>query len=226
MKRVFGVASLIAALSACGGSSSSTPTTTPSPTPAPAPTTGPFQGTISGNSGQTGTLSVTIEAQVSGSVHVAGGTLTSLTGTRDPSTNDVNLSGGGFTFAGRISGGVLAGRYTSLNNSDGAFSSLNATNTTVTTFCGTYGSPGGESGIYDVQVSTNGTASGDGISTTTIHGGFLLTGQLTGTTLTMTQVDIETGHTIGTHSMTVQGGTVSGTCGPGCSLNASTSRCQ
>jgi len=159
-------------------------------------------------------------------VHVAGGTTTALTGTSDSSTNAVNLSGGGFTFAGTVNVGVLAGKYTGSNNSDGAFSSLNATNTTVTTFCGTYGSPGGESGIYNVQVSTSGTASGDGISTTTIHGGFLLNGQLTGTTLTMTQVDIETGHTIGTHSMTVQGGTVSGTCSSGCSLTASTSRCQ
>jgi hypothetical protein len=224
MKRVLGVATLIAALSACGdGSSSSSPTPT---TPSPGQTTGVFQGTIAGNGGQTGTLSVTIQAQVSGTVRVAGGGTTALTGTHDSSTNAVNLSGGGFTLAGRIDREVLAGRYSSPNNSVGAFSSLNANNATVTTFCGTYEEAAGESGIYNVQVSTNGTASGDGVSTTTLHGGFLLTGQLTGTTLNMTQVDIDTGHAIGTHSMTVQGGTVSGTCGSGCTVSASTSRCQ
>src|SRR5580765_4960882 len=87
--------------SACGGSSGSSSPTTPS-----GATTTTFMGTIAGSAGQTGTLSVTIDTKLaasvasifrfpfmatlhaqsntvtaSGSLHVAGGGTTALTGT-------------------------------------------------------------------------------------------------------------------------------------------------
>jgi hypothetical protein len=251
MIRIFSVASLITVLSACGSSSSSPSPTSSSPTPTTsAPSTRTFQGTFGGNGGETGRLNVTIPpivtssigplavSQIAGSVHVAGGSMTGLTGTYDSSANAVHLSGGEFTFTGAINGVVLAGTYTSLNNSGGAFSILNDADATITTFCGTYSyPPSGEGGIYNLQVSTDGTVSGDGISTSVVHGGFLFTGRLSGTNLEVTTFDIETGRAIGVDSITLGVGTFTGVCddlprpasspaSSQCTLAGNTSLCQ
>lgn len=245
--RTLFVLSLTAAVAGCGGSSSTT-STPASPTTSSSTTT-TFQGSIAGSGGQTGTLTVAIQATVTtssikplavstatGTVHLTGGSTTSLTGSFDSTTNGVSLSGGGFTFTGTISSNVLSGSYSS-SSASGGFSSLNATTSTVTTYCGTYGPsfytgppanpPGGEIGVWNVQVSSTGAASGSGISKNVAGDpGFLLTGQLSGTTLTLTSFDLLSHKSTGTQTATVQGGTISGSCGGTCLLSGSSSACQ
>ena len=229
---------------ACGKSASSSGD---SPT-GPSANTTLFQGTIAGAGGQSGTLSLTIAttlthssigtlavSQVTGTVHVTGGATTSLSGTYDSSTSTVSATGGGFAFTGTISGGVLSGKYTAPTTS-GGFSSLNGTSSTVTTYCGTYGPsfyagppanpPGGEVGVWNLVIAANGAASGAGVSKNVANDpGFVMTGQLVGTTLTLLVFDLISGHTR-TQTATVQGGTITGSCGDGCTISSVSNACQ
>jgi hypothetical protein len=237
---------LATALAGCGSSAGSNdgggPTT-------PSPNTTLFQGTIAGAGGQSGTLSLTIAttltpssigelavSQVTGTVHLTGGSTTSLSGTYDSSTSTVSATGGGFAFTGTVTGSVLSGKYTAPTTS-GGFSSLNGTSSTVTTYCGTYGPsfytgppanpPGGEVGVFNVQIAASGAASGAGVSKNVANDpGFVMTGQLVGTTLTLSVFDLLSGHSTGIQTMTVQGGTITGSCAAGCAISASTNACQ
>lgn len=204
-------------LAACGGSSSGTTPTSP---PSPDATATTFQGTVGSGSGQSGTIYITISAAasaqstgvaavttkaasaVTGTVTLSGGSPVSLTGTFDSATNAVNLSGGGFSFTGRISNGALSGTYTA-PSSGGAFSSLDATRGSVTVYCGTYRSSE-DSGVFNIVIAANGTASGvtvpDGAQQACI-----LSGQLAGTTINLSCSDGTSG------TGTLQNGTISGT---------------
>jgi hypothetical protein len=208
----------------------------------PSSNTTTFQGTLAGSGGQAGTLSITVQALVTvpaagppaaatGSLHLIGGSTTSLAGTFDPSTNGVNLSGGGFTLIGTATGGVLSGSYTSQASGAGPFSTLNATAASATTFCGTFADqskPGGEFGIFNVTIAASGAASGAGVSKNVPNDpGFLITGQLTGSTLAFATFDLMSHKMTGTATATVQGTSLNGTCGSAqCTLTASTNACQ
>ncbi|HZR23314.1 MAG TPA: hypothetical protein VFA59_06990 [Vicinamibacterales bacterium] len=143
-----------------------------------------------------------------GSVHITGGNTTAVSGTYDSSTNGVSVSGGGFSFTGTVNGGALSGSY-SQNDVTGGFSALNTSAGSVTTYCGTYNSVKpfkdnfGRSGTYfengnwNVQVSSNGVATGESIPTSSGYSGpaqgpkppaapNFLTGQLVGNALTLT----------------------------------------
>jgi hypothetical protein len=236
----------ILSASACGGSS---PGSGGSTTPTGPSSSTTFQGSIVSGGGQTGAVTVTIQTIVAaasvrplavssatGSVHFVGGVTISLSGSYDSTTGAVNVSGSGFAFTGTISGGVLSGTFSGPNDSSGAFSSLNATTSTVAVYCGRYGPafyagppanpPGGEVGIWNVQISTTGAASGAVVSTNVAGDlGALLTGQLSGSTLTLLAFDLVSHHT-STQTATVAGNTISGSCGGSCTLSASTSACQ
>ena len=213
-------------LSACGGSSTPAPTpTAPSPQPAAASTT--FQGIVAGSGGQSGTLTLTIQAviasssvrplavsQGSGTLHLVGASTVALTGTYDSVTSAVSFAGGGFTFAGTVSGGALAGTYGGPNGSRGGFSSLNGTGATVTVYCGTLKDPTtGSLDPFNIAVSASGAISGvvsdnrDVIS---------LRGQLAGTAATLTGSD---GGSFG--PVIIQNGSVTG---PG--ITGSTTACS
>jgi len=150
--------------------------------------------------------------QLSGTLNVGGGPSVTLAGSYDSSTNNVNLSGGGFTFTGSISGAVLSGTYAG-PSSIGEFSSLNSTQTSVTAYCGTYQSGGG-SGAFNIDISATGAASG------TTSQGCLLTGQLSGNSLALSCGGGGSGAT-----GTVQNGTVSGTIGSGGTFSGSSGAC-
>jgi hypothetical protein len=194
---------LAASWYACGGSggSSNSPPTAPSPTTSSATM---FEGTIAGSGGQSGAFSVTIQTavaassvaslrsagltikplsftQVSGTLNVAGGASVALAGTYDSATKTVNLSGGGFALTGTISGAVLSGPYTGPSSS-GVFSSLNASQNSVTAYLGTLGGGGG---VFNLQVSANGAVSGE-FFTTNGTSDNTLTGRSNGTTLSLT----------------------------------------
>lgn len=190
-----------------------------------APTTTKFQGTFAGTGDQSGTLDIEVQAvvapqtawldyiipalhaqstpSVSGTITTTSGSATSVTGTYNTSTNALQLSGGGFTFTGSRSGSSITGTFTGPSGSTGGFSTLNATAGSVTVYCGTFTSLGGkESGIFNIQTSSSGTASG---TSSTSRGSTALTGTVTGSTL---QLTVASG---GTMTGAVSGGTVSGT---------------
>ena len=166
-------------LSACGGNDSA-PTT-----PSPGASTTTFSGTLAGSSGQSGTLTVTVQAQVSasvasilerwlvvplhaqaasatGSVHLTGGTTQLLTGTYDATTKGLDLSGGSFAFKGSVSTGVLNGTYTGPKSASGVFSTRSTTGGTVTVYCGSIfqGTSSNAKGAFNLVVSPTGGVSG------------------------------------------------------------------
>jgi hypothetical protein len=166
-----------------------------------------FQGSVAGDAGQSGTFTVTIQAAVSASAFggdvrplaeaAASGTLTlingggtsTLTGTFDTSTNALSLSGGGFVLTGATGQGAFSGTYTGPATTSGGFAGLESTRNAVTVMCGTYEGSNTGTGIWNLQFSASGAASGvtrpdlsarDPQPTTTG-----LIGQLNGTVLTL-----------------------------------------
>jgi hypothetical protein len=240
MKRLLAAFVVGTVLLACGGgaSNSSTPT---SPS-TPAADTSTFQGTVAGSAGQSGTLTVTVQARVAASsasvfrppfvatlyaqattvaatasLHIARGSTTALTGTFDSVTKALNLSGGGFTFKG----GVISGTYTGPSGVTGGFSTLSTANGTVTAYCGTF-SNGAGTGVFNIQVSAIGSVSGVASQGDQVA---YISGQVTGTTIKITHTDG------GSDTGTIQNGTVSGTADPGSGgsshpFSGSTSACR
>lgn len=197
-----------------------------------------FQGTLIGGA-QSGSFTATVQTAISASVvrrtvgvqatasasatltlFGAGGTFT-LAGTFDTSTSTLNLSGGGFVLTGTVSQGAISGTYTGPNNSRGGFAGLDATQNSITLYCGTWKGPG-QAGTFNLQVSSSGAASmmptsGDGT-------GFVyLVGRLNGTALTLTGVTTNNTSAAGV----VSGGNVNGTLGgDGGTFTGSTSACR
>lgn len=191
---------------ACGGGGGSTPPSTSTT----------YEGIIvgvTGTTGQSGTLNVAIQAAITrsapfsiirtahaqssaeatatGTLTISGGGGTAdLTGTFNTTTGALSLSGGGFTFAGTITSGVMSGTYTSTGGASGAFTGLNGTTNTITTICGEY-EHGADTGVWNVVISSDGTASGGSTSIPPNPGVIpaILTGTLVGTTLTLTDQD-------------------------------------
>jgi hypothetical protein len=96
--------------------------------------------------------------------------------------------------------GAFSGNYTGPNGTSGGFGALDATRSTVTQLCGTYAAGPGDNGIWNLQVSASGAASGEANGPKTV----LLSGQISGTALTMTSSEGVTARG------TVQNGSVSG----------------
>jgi hypothetical protein len=242
MKRLFAVLAAGSVCFACGGGTS-IPSTPAAPSTPPAAGTSTFQGTVAGSGGQSGTVRVTVQAQVAassaaffrlpfiatlyaqtttvqatGTLHLVGGSTIALTGTFDSSTKALNLSGSGFTFTGLLIGAVISGSYTGPSGATGGFASQSTAAGTVTTYCGTFVGDGGVIGVFNLQVSATGAVSG--IASETIQGTTqvqFISGQVSGTTVTLS-----TGG--GADRGTIQNGTVTGTTGK--PWSASTSACQ
>jgi hypothetical protein len=232
-----------AVVAACGGSSSSV-----SPTPTPAASTS-FSGTIAGPAGQTGTLTVTISAQVArirprwmvpivatvyaqsatvaatGSVHLAGGSTTTVTGTYDTTSKALAVSGGGYTFTGTASGGAVTGTYTAPGVTTGLFATRSTAAGTVTSYCGNVfsaGNPNQSMGVFNLAVTD---------ATGTISGAFNLgqyygqiTGQATGSNFSISWKDNfgEPGNGTGT----IASGALSGSSNTNNPFSGRTSACQ
>ena len=216
-----------------------------SPTTPTATTT--FQGVIAGTNDQTGTLAVTIQTQVAsaflspfrqmlvatlfaesvnatGTVHVAGSSNVSLNGTYDSTSKNVSLSGGGFNFAGAVSNGAITGTYQGPNGVTGNFGGRTTTGGTVTTYCGNvFGTDGPATGVFNLAVSGS-TGAVSGAFRVSPYSGFI-TGQVTGTALSLTYTDPVAGQT-GTATGTVQNGAVSGTSNSGNPFSGTTAKCQ
>ena len=156
-----------------------------------------FEGTLAGNGGETGTLSVTVETDVASlktqtSEEVAatgvcifvGQPPVDLTGTFTPLSGDLSLTGDGTTFTGTISGGRTSGTFSNPTTGlSGGFSGLDSSDSTVTTYCGTFS--GGDTGVFNVQVDSSGNLSGSAIPTSDTGGSPVsLSGTVTGNSIT------------------------------------------
>jgi hypothetical protein len=169
-----------------------------------------FHGTVAGGSGQSGTFMVRIQTGISssggggivrtlasvgasGTLMLTGSGASALAGTFDTLTKVMNLSGGGFALTGTTGQGAASGTYTGPASTSGGFAGLDATRNTVTVMCGTYSGSNTGTGIWNLQFSASGAASGvtrpdlsarDPQPRTT-----LLTGRLEGAVLTLRSVE-------------------------------------
>jgi len=214
---------------ACGSGTSSTPTT---PTTTNQTTT--FQGIVATSGFQSGTLSVTIQSQVTlvaerrwwevfvatlhaqattvtatGTLRFAASSAISLTGTFDASTKRVALSGGGYTFTGTITAGAIMGSFTGPSIAGGGFSANSTTAGGVTMYCGTVIQTSGHElmGVFNIAVSASGAVTGAYCVRPENAGGGSPCGQITGQ---VTGTTIVLTHGDSTSNGTIQGGTVSG----------------
>jgi hypothetical protein len=190
-----------------------------------------FEGSVAGGAGQSGAFAVTIASALPASaadarvrplaVVGATGTLTLsngggtsvLAGTFDTTTSRLSVSGGGYAFTGAIDQRTLTGTFTGPASASGAFAGLSSAGTTVTVMCGTYSGSNTGSGIWNLQFAANGLASGVTRPNVSLQDpqphSQLMTGQLTGTALTLRSTDPD-GFTA-TATGTVQGTSVTGT---------------
>ena len=215
-------------LTACSGNS----TNPIAPTGSGASTI--FVGTFAGSEGQNGTLEITIQASLAASVEdsgaptivinfgplvlravaatlsvsstlsFVGGGSAELVGTYDDVTGAVMVSGGGYTFEGMLSADLtaLSGDFT--GSTSGSFFTLTTSSGGVTTYCGTYS--GDDSGVWNIAIiSATGQVSGTYADDLGDAG--LIAGQLTGTSLAVTDPD-EPGVSA---SGTLQGNSLNGT---------------
>jgi hypothetical protein len=216
-------------LTACGGGGTSPTPLSPTPTPTPVAVKTTLAGTLAGSAGQSGTFTATVQAAVavkafgahsltavaaSGTLTLIGGGTFTLTGTFETSTGALTLSGGGFVLSGVVSGGAASGTYTGPNDSSGRFAGFDSSSNPVKVFCGRYSGSDTGTGTWNIEISASGAASGltcpDVSSLDPRPRATLLTGKLTGTTLTLRSE--EDGQTA---TGVVQGDTVSGTADNG-----------
>ncbi len=126
------------------------------PPPGGGSTTKTYAGTFAGVS-ETGSMSLTWTVPgsaafekttaiytVSGSITIDGGSTITLSGTFNTSNDSLIVSGGGYTFRGKLSGTGITGTYSGPSGS-GGFTVKSSTNNSVKVFCGTYTSNAGNS---------------------------------------------------------------------------------
>lgn len=212
-----------------------------------------YQGVIAGTTGQTGTLTVTVQATVAratpdrfelpglavlhaasatatGTMRIVGGSTLTLSGTFDTAEKSLSLSGSGTTLSGLVTGASISGTYTGAGGATGTFGGRSTAGTNVTSYCGDiFGAPpdtGVKTGVFNIAVAdATGAVSGAFAITATPSSSGYVTGQLTGTTLSLTYTNVTQGAT-GTATGSVQSGNMSGTAGSGNPFSGATSRCQ
>lgn len=169
---------------ACGGGSTATSPNTGGTTPTtvtPVAYVGSFA-----SAGESGTLSFSLGASVTGSIVLLNGTTTALTGMYAASSGNVSLSGGAYNFTGTVANGTFNGSYGTATGS-GTVTALvqGSAGVTTKTFCGTYVN-GGDFGWLDLVVSPAGAVTGFAVSGLGLKQSVTITGTLSGTVLTAT----------------------------------------
>ncbi|MBI3189149.1 MAG: hypothetical protein HYZ33_00725 [Ignavibacteriales bacterium] len=169
-----------------------------SPTTPGNTTTTTYSGTIAGESesgsitfvvGSTAKVTPTVDVRlfalltVTGTIKLSDGTSITLTGTFNTETDSIYVSGGGYSFAGKLSNGTISGVYTGPNGS-GAFSVQAGTQGSVKVFCGTYiENDNSQSGLLNIALKDT-VLTGLSISYSDGSKTFLI-GTLSGSTITM-----------------------------------------
>ena len=145
---------------------------------------------------------------VTGTLHIAGGSDIALTGLYDQSTHIFGATAGGYTLGGNFSGGAVDGTYTGPNGS-GGFSLQAGKPANLVVICGTYsgddnGSP--DSGMFNMvlNISSN---SGRVLVVDNTGGSGVLAVTRSGSSLTV--------FVMGQASAVIATGTISGTSADG-----------
>ena len=183
---------------------------TPNPPPG---ATGTYVGTLVGAQ-TSGTLRVSLDGtDATGSFFLVGGgrarpAQSDLTGTYDPGTGALHLEGGGYTFNGTISNGVLSGTWTGPDGTSGSFSALlGGEGTVVDVYCGTFDTVR-EAGTFNLvrhDAALRGFAVPD-------NGNALdLSGSVSGNTLTIWATAAGPNANVATATLSADGSTFSGT---------------
>jgi hypothetical protein len=176
------------------------------------PTTTTYVGTIASGT-ESGSITVAvslgksngISGGVSGTLKLVRPSAATISLSGTFSNNALSVSGGGYTFAGTLTGGTIAGSYAGPNGI-GTFTTQSSTNNSAQVYAGTFTSTvaGQPSGTFNLVI--NGTViTGLAITSdnqTTVY----LAGTLSGTTITIRDASSNTGIATGTLS----GTTVSG----------------
>lgn len=189
-----------------------------------------FRGTLTGK-GESGVIEATLPSGIKtasvnpladepapgntvvATVNLGGGKTISLTGTYDPATKAITISGGGYTLTGTLNGSTLSGTYTGPNGA-GSFALQAEVAGAVNVYCGTYMSePQGKgSGTWNLVQGADNKLSGSYTETT--GGSGLLSGTLSGTAISLT---VSTG---GVANGTLSGDTINGTYGPSAAVTS------
>ncbi len=196
-----------------------------SPTTPPNITTTTYSGTIAGES-ESGSITFVVGSSskvtpqygsqtlailtVSGTIKLSDGTSITLTGTFNTDTDSIYVSGGGYSFAGKLSNGTISGVYTGPNGS-GAFSVQTGAQGSVKVFCGTYVEhDNSQSGLLNIALKDT-VLTGLSISYSDGNKTFLI-GTLSGSAITMYLTN-QPAQAIATGTLT--GATASGTYSSG-----------
>ena len=205
----FGLAAALGLVLACGGSSNSGTSSTPGSDVANQTFTGSLgDGTIVtlafGGAPQ-GMAAPRAEAVTAGAVIAVTGTITvpstgatiALTGSYDPASGALTVSGGGYTLTGTHAAGVIQGSATGPAGSV-TFVVVKGDASAVDRYCGTYRDPEGSSGTFNLVVK-------GGVAFGVASGGVTFSGTVTGGAISMKD---DKDHPI---AGTVAGSAVSGT---------------
>jgi hypothetical protein len=182
-----------------------------------------FTGTVAGPESTSGTFTVAVNAntRVTGSLHLPR-ILVGLLGRFDTPTNIVNVSGGGYTLIGAIAGGQWTGTFVDAAGRSGGFSAIESTHTAVTVFCGSYTGEEDPGGVWNLQRSADGTATGEAMATDGSSGPFLLSGTATGGAFTLAGSGASASGSISGSSLT---GSLSRSSAAPVTLSATTGAC-
>lgn len=138
-----------------------------------------------------------------------------LTGTYDPGTGALTLSGGGFTFTGMYSFPNIGGTFTAPGGATGGFWSQPGTQANVVPYCGTYDAGSNGKGYFMMAVDfASGQIVGIAVATDNNNQGRGFTGSVSGNSIAISWTDTQG---TGTASATFGGtnkSTFSGTVSP------------
>ena len=151
-----------------------------------------FLGTLAAPGPVAGSLALTItsSSRTTGTLYF-GQNSVGVLGRFDALSNIVNVSGGGYAFAGTLAGGVLTGALTGPGNSNGGFTALDSSHNAVTTFCGSYSGSGStplgnpEAGAWSLSVSIDGKAAAESVPGDGSGPPLIFTGRTDGVSLTL-----------------------------------------
>ncbi|MEP0546594.1 MAG: hypothetical protein ABJF88_06655 [Rhodothermales bacterium] len=181
----------------------------------PAGTAGTYVGTLAGAQ-TSGVLEVTIDgSDASGSFALAGGGERSVSGSAHPpltgsfNAGALQLEGGGYTFTGTLSGGVLSGTWTGPGGTSGSFSALlEGEGTVVAVYCGAYDTAN-DDGTFNLVRQD---ASLRGFAVSSVDGDTIdLSGSVSGNTLTIYATAAGPTANVATATLAADGATFTGT---------------
>lgn len=173
------------------------------------PTT--YTGSAAASGSEAGTLTLSFGGApfVSGTLALPRATV-SLLGRFDSPTKVLNVTGGGYTLLGILSGTTLSGSFVDADGGTGGFTTIESTHTAVTPYCGTYTSDGktplgnADSGAFGLSVALDGSAVGASVPADVSSAPLTFAGRRNGNIVSLTS-------SVSAFSVTVAGEKVTGT---------------